>query len=142
MIKGSEGEEGPTSLSPFFFLVWTERDSTSLSNWSTCMFSVSIVFWRRAGGRDHEWEDKALNWFIIQIGKPFISSLRYTHHNYINKYQFKEQLFSDILFLLSICFMGLSIQCLDFKNVEKHIYAINEKLSLHITVCPNTSPWF
>lgn len=34
-----------TSLSPFFFLVWTERDSTSLSNWSTCMFSVSIMFW-------------------------------------------------------------------------------------------------
>lgn len=36
-----------TSLSPFFFLVWTERDSTSLSNWSTCMFRVSIVFWAR-----------------------------------------------------------------------------------------------
>jgi len=34
-------------LSPFFFLVWTDRDSTSLSNWSTCMFNVSIVFWRR-----------------------------------------------------------------------------------------------
>lgn len=33
-----------TSLSPFFFLFWTERDSTSLSNWSTCMFNVSIVF--------------------------------------------------------------------------------------------------
>lgn len=39
-----------TSLSPFFFLVWTDRDSTSLSNWSTCMFNVSIVFWRRNKG--------------------------------------------------------------------------------------------
>lgn len=34
-----------TSLSPFFFLVWTDRDSTSLSNWSTCMFRVSMVFY-------------------------------------------------------------------------------------------------
>lgn len=38
---------GLTSLSPFFFLVWTESDSTSLSNWSTSMFNVSIVFWRK-----------------------------------------------------------------------------------------------
>lgn len=34
-----------TSLSPFFLRVWTESDSTSLSNWSTCIFKVSIVFW-------------------------------------------------------------------------------------------------
>lgn len=42
-----------TSLSPFFFLVWTERDSTSLSNWSTCMFSVSIVFWKKDGKKSY-----------------------------------------------------------------------------------------
>lgn len=43
--RGEERQESRlTSLSPFFFLVWTERDSTSLSNWSTCMFSVSIMF--------------------------------------------------------------------------------------------------
>lgn len=48
--EGFRDKSRLTSLSPFFFLVWTDRDSTSLSNWSTCMFNVSIVFWDKRGG--------------------------------------------------------------------------------------------
>lgn len=59
-----------TSLSPFFFLVWTERDSTSLSNWSTCMFNVSIVFWRRDGKKNRVNIKKSFScWMITTLRK-------------------------------------------------------------------------
>lgn len=82
-----------TSLSPFFFRVWTDSDSTSLSNWSTCMFKVSIVFCK--GTKSSHYCTSSM---LLSFSTPSLLS---------EPFWYREPLFRFLLFLLCwVHFLG------------------------------------